>query len=166
MIFSKFRNYQYHLGSGKSTFADNLVSSNPERYVRICQDQLKTRKKCENKCRQALASGRVPIIDRCNVNPEQRKHFIEVASEFDNCQVDCIFFDYSKETCIKRCETRSNHETLNNADGKLIRQVVSRMNTMLQLPEQNTDWKSFRLFTAVKSFDQARTIMTHYVSSE
>ena len=52
-------------GSGKRTFADMLVKGNPSRYVRMSQDKLKTRKKCERLCRGTLEKGKIPIIDRC-----------------------------------------------------------------------------------------------------
>ncbi len=82
-------------GSGKSTFAQMLISRNPTKFERICQDVLGTRKKCERTCRDALKSGKIPIIDRCNFDVKQRQFFLSIAAE-NNAPVDCIFFQYSE----------------------------------------------------------------------
>jgi predicted kinase len=153
-------------GSGKSTFADNLVSksTNPDKFVRISQDQLKTRKKCEKKCREALTDGKIPIIDRCNFNKDQRKHFIDIASEFDiDCysSIDCVFFDYNKQVCMKRCEERENHETLGSV--KAIRMVVPRMSSMMRAPVNNkSSVEKFRVVTVVKSIHESNATMLRY----
>jgi predicted kinase len=160
-------------GSGKSTFADNLVSTNPNKFVRINQDILKTRKKCEQRCRQALQHGKTVIIDRVNFDKEQRKHFIDIAMEFNSmcihdndvsvsCPIDCIIFDYPMEVCISRCVERTNHETLK--DEGLIRQVVPRMYRSLDVPSQHVQQQqeSFRNVIVVNSFDQANDIVQKY----
>lgn len=147
-------------GSGKSTFAEKLVATNPNRFVRINQDKLKSRKKCEQKCRQALSAGKTVIIDRVNFNEEQRRYFIDIAMEFDSCPVDCIFFDYSMDICITRCETRTFHETLNGS--KLIRDVVPRMHGLLDIPQSSTDGEVFRKITVVSSFDEANKTVLQY----
>jgi predicted kinase len=41
-------------GSGKSTFSRSLIKSNPNKFGRINQDELKTRQKCERKVKQML----------------------------------------------------------------------------------------------------------------
>ena len=41
-------------GSGKSTFSRSLMKSNPTKFGRINQDELKTRQKCERKVKQML----------------------------------------------------------------------------------------------------------------
>ena len=51
-------------GSGKSHFAERLANAGPERFVRVSQDVLGTRKKCEARARRALAEGKVAVIDR------------------------------------------------------------------------------------------------------
>eukprot|EP01048_Picozoa_sp_COSAG05_P026299 COSAG05_NODE_7103_length_855_cov_1.582011_1_plen_65_part_10 len=53
-------------GSGKSTFAAALIEqgSAAGQFARVCQDVLKTKKKCESAAADALASGISPVIDR------------------------------------------------------------------------------------------------------
>ncbi len=178
-------------GSGKSTFANNLVATNPNKFVRINQDTLKTRKKCEQRCRQAMLDGKTVIIDRVNFDQEQRKHFIDIAMELNSmrsnennnengndisvsCPIDCVFFDYPMEVCISRCVERTNHETLK--DETLIRQVVPRMHRLLDVPSQQLMDSSsssqqqqggggrepFRNVIVVNSFDQADDFVQKY----
>lgn len=85
-------------GSGKSTFARSLEASHPNKFVRINQDELKSRQKCERKVRQLLrrttkspsssvsASSsstqlQCPIIDRCNFDANQRSTWYRLAEE-------------------------------------------------------------------------------------
>jgi len=80
-------------GSGKSTFAQSLVASMPEKFCRINQDELKTRPKCERKLERVLSiptsqqlgqqqlgqQRRCPIIDRCNFDQTQRSTWYRMA---------------------------------------------------------------------------------------
>jgi predicted kinase len=68
-------------GSGKSTFAKSLEQLQPWKYVRINQDELKSRDQCLAFTRQTLLLERkCAIIDRCNVNLAQRQHFVKLAT--------------------------------------------------------------------------------------
>ena len=60
-------------GSGKSHFASRLEGAMPHKFVRVNQDSLKTRKKCEDLCRRTLSQGKVAIVDRTNFDFSQRK---------------------------------------------------------------------------------------------
>jgi aprataxin len=118
-------------GSGKSTFAQYLTSLNTSRYVRINQDELKSRDKCERLTRVALKQSQCPIIDRCNFDPKQRSHFIGIAQEF-NVPVDCIVLDVSVSVCLERCLNRDHHPTI---DGNNARAVVGQMAKRLTKPD-------------------------------
>ncbi len=83
-------------GSGKSSFAEKLINLNPSKFERISQDVLGTRKKCEKACKEALKHGKVPIIDRCNFNVEQRTYFMMIGNEC-SVPVDCVVFQYTRE---------------------------------------------------------------------
>lgn len=117
-------------GSGKSTLAQYLTSLNTSRYVRVNQDELKTRKNCETLTRAALKQSQSPIIDRCNFDPKQRSHFIRIAQEF-NVPVDCIVLDVSVSVCLERCLNRNHHPTI---DGTNARTVVGQMANQLVMP--------------------------------
>ena len=126
-------------GSGKSTFARSLEASHPNKFVRINQDELKSRQKCERKVRQILrrtttspssvsASSsstqlRCPIIDRCNFDAHQRSTWYRLAEEGgavdtstnDNhptIPVDVVVFDIPYDECLRRCQNRKGHETI------------------------------------------------------
>lgn len=110
-------------GSGKSSFAEEMVRANPEKYVRISQDELKKRKKCEKKAREVLGEGKCAIIDRCNFDHGQRAKFINIALELGR-PVDCIVFDVPKEECIKRCTARDDHPTIKPSEAVKIVSMV------------------------------------------
>jgi predicted kinase len=147
-------------GSGKSHLAQMLVTIYPQTFIRISQDVLKSRIQCEIACRQAILSGRVPIIDRCNINPKQRQSFLRIASEC-NIPVDGILFQYSQEECILRCEERGFHETLDRRDA---RRVVGYMAKDFDPPNKETDGHMFRSMNNVSSFHQANAIISKYTS--
>ena len=145
---------------GKSTFADKLTSGQPSKFVRINQDQLGSRKECERLCRQTLAKGKVPIIDRCNFNSSQRHYFSSIASEA-KVPVDCVVFTYPKEVCVARCEARVGHETISR---NIAAAVVGRMIRDFRppLPNQSSD-EVFRVLHIVDNFQLANEIATEYL---
>ena len=102
-------------GSGKSYFASKLEKESFSQYVRVNQDSLGTRKKCETACRQALSMGKSVIIDRCNFNKQQREHWLRFG-----VPCECIVFNYEKEECIRRCKERKNHETVNARNAAVV----------------------------------------------
>ena len=112
-------------GAGKSTFSCKLQECLPYKYIRINQDELGDRNSCLERTKQALLDGKCPVIDRCNMNRQQRSYFVELANEFQ-CAVDCIVLDYSIEECCRRCRCRRNHPTLplNQVDTILERMVA------------------------------------------
>jgi len=126
-------------GSGKSTFARALASlpqsSNRRPYVRINQDELKTRRKCESRFRSVLSlSYACPIIDRCNFDLEQRSHFLKIACEF-NPPIEChyVVFQIGGKLCISRCCERVGHETIAPKDAH---KVVKKMKSMFNPPKE------------------------------
>lgn len=52
-----------------------------------------------------------PIIDRCNFDPAQRHTWIELAHSY-GVPIDCIVLEVSLPECIRRCQSRTNHETI------------------------------------------------------
>jgi predicted kinase len=171
-------------GSGKSHFAQALARRN-KKYIRISQDVLKTRPKCESLCRRTLQDGNIPIIDRCNFDSTQRQHFLNIAAEFESefkdkdkipVAVDCIVFRYSAQTCITRCEERMNHETV---DRQKARGVVMAMERSFSPPglgsggssqsrSQNNhgdnDIAAYRVVREVTQFRDANNLVSEYVS--
>lgn len=98
-------------GSGKSHFATRLERSAPNKFVRINQDTLGTRKKCERLAQKTLSEGKVAVIDRCNFDSDQRRTWRAIAEQ-SGVQCDCVVFEYTADTCISRCKQRRGHQTL------------------------------------------------------
>lgn len=141
-------------GSGKSHFASRLEagsSSNHRRhggspsspphgtgrrttarlFVRVNQDALGSRRRCEDVARSALAGGGgnndassvAVVIDRCNFDADQRRTWIDMAHEME-ADVECVIFDFDRDVCIERCRRRRGHETIRPSEAAMI---VSRM---------------------------------------
>ena len=146
-------------GSGKSHLALALTRVKPDAYVRICQDILGSRAKCERATRESLAQGKIPIIDRCNFSNSQRESFLQIANEY-NVPVDCVIFQYSQHECLRRCEERPSHETLNRSSA---RGVVSKMARQFDPPSQETDVLSFRSIKKVSSFHESNAVTSEYL---
>ena len=73
--------------SGKSYYVNNKLSD----YVRINQDILKTKKKCIEKCEQALQEKKNIVIDNTNPDLETRKNYIDLCNKY-NVSVNCLYF--------------------------------------------------------------------------
>jgi predicted kinase len=142
-------------GSGKSTFAKSLESSAPHVFVRINQDSLGNRRRCEKVTRQTLAQGKVAIIDRCNFDSSQRRYFIDIAREYQ-VPVDCISLELPKEECVRRCEFRENHETIERGQE---RQVVNKMMSMFEAPIRH---EGFRRVERISRQDHVNDVMEEY----
>eukprot|EP00591_Stephanopyxis_turris_P011017 CAMPEP_0195515364 /NCGR_PEP_ID=MMETSP0794_2-20130614/6453_1 /TAXON_ID=515487 /ORGANISM="Stephanopyxis turris, Strain CCMP 815" /LENGTH=257 /DNA_ID=CAMNT_0040643767 /DNA_START=81 /DNA_END=854 /DNA_ORIENTATION=- len=157
-------------GSGKSMFAEAIEKRQPWKYGRVNQDILKSRKKCERACRRLLQKGMCPVIDRCNFDQKQRKHFLDIAKEAGDVPVDCVIFTYSKETCIERCERRVGHETIPPSEA---RKIVSMISSGYSPPLEEIQRKycdgdkkemeSFRVLHNVISFDMSNDLIKRYL---
>lgn len=64
---------QLKKGSGKSTFSSFLHQLG---FQVICQDEMGDRKACERATIGALLAGKDIVIDRCNFDEKQRKHWV------------------------------------------------------------------------------------------
>ena len=83
-------------GSGKTYYTKNYLIND---YEHINQDELKTEKKCLNKCEELMKKGYSVVIDNTNPSKDKRKKFIELAQKYDyNCK--CNYFKTSKELSI------------------------------------------------------------------
>jgi len=86
-------------GSGKSHFASRLEGEMPQKFVRVNQDSLKTRKKCEDLCRRTLSQGKVAVVDRTNFDFSQRKTWIDIAGE-KGLHCECVVFEVRKRSAL------------------------------------------------------------------
>jgi len=102
-------------GSGKSTVSNKLVKMN-NHWIRVNQDDLKTRKACERLARESLKKGKSVIIDRCNFDISQRNVWVKIASEFAVTDIRCVYFKIPIEICKQRVVVREDHPTIASGD--------------------------------------------------
>ncbi len=140
-------------GSGKSYFASKLEKESSSRYVRVNQDSLGTRKKCETACRQALSRGKSVIIDRCNFDATQREHWLKFG-----VPCECIVFNYEKEVCVRRCRERRNHETI---DARNAAAVVRGMAKEYRPPLPHSP--QYQRHVTIDSFRKSNEIVQSYL---
>lgn len=106
-------------GSGKSKFCYDLFEDEESdkncTWVHVNQDDLGSRKRCEEVAREALISGHRVIVDRCNQSIEQRKTWIDLAKEHwafrdttPAANVFCVNIDTPADVCIERCKQDSH----------------------------------------------------------
>lgn len=93
-------------GAGKSTYCQQL----PE-YTRINQDTLGNRDACLKAASEALDCGHSIVIDRCNHNRDQRRHWIKLAQSY-GVDARCVFLYVDPEECIHRIHMRKDHPTI------------------------------------------------------
>ena len=86
--------------SGKTKFASEF-----EDYVVVNQDKLKTKPKVISVTKQALKDGRSVIIDRKNEYIEDRKIFIDMASDHE-IPVRIVWFDIPRDVSEHLCVYR------------------------------------------------------------
>lgn len=123
-------------GSGKSKLADEMCSENPASLVRVCQDDIGTRKKCMNTTRAALRNHQSCIIDRVNHTVPQRSGFIEIAHE-ENALAAALVLDVPSDTCLHRVALRGDdHPTLCESKASWL---VPKMAAEMQLPSAPSD---------------------------
>jgi bifunctional polynucleotide phosphatase/kinase len=81
-------------GSGKTSFFKKYLE--PNGYIHINQDKLKTQQKCIKLADQNLKEGKSVVIDCTNPAAKTRKVYLDLAKE-NNVQIRCFFFKYDKD---------------------------------------------------------------------
>jgi GTPase SAR1 family protein len=103
-------------GSGKSTYARRLVGGLPPDYRKMWvvanQDKLGSRQKVLSVAQSALRAKHNVIIDRCNFNPEQRSHWVELAQEQNISALIAVTMPehVNLQLCVNRATIRGNSD--------------------------------------------------------
>eukprot|EP00980_Cylindrotheca_fusiformis_P008186 scaffold1734_cov196-Cylindrotheca_fusiformis.AAC.8 len=118
-------------GSGKSTFARLLTKAMPYKFERVNQDELKTRQECVKMATQALEQRKCVIVDRCNFDMRQRQTWYDLAKSFD-VAVHCVVLRFPPNVCIKRCQSRGQHETIKAEEAAKVVNIVKKQ---MKLPD-------------------------------
>ena len=99
-------------GCGKSTFSLDFIN-NTSGWVRVCQDEMKTRQKTINAAIKFLEKGNDVIhgliVDRCNFDSMQRKRWINLAKEKDAIPMCVVLRDADNvHVCTERALQRGD----------------------------------------------------------
>lgn len=126
-------------GSGKSTFCDHVMRVSTRPWVRVCQDTIGngkagTKAQCLAISSTSLTDGKSILIDRCNLDKEQRADFIKL-KELHQVDVHAVVLDLPAKLCISRSVKRTGHE--GNLQGGKAAAVVNRMLQKKELPKLN-----------------------------
>ncbi len=97
-------------GSGKSTYARELEAIG---YVRINQDMFKgDRGSTTDAFNNALNAGKNIVLDRCNINVDQRRVWLNKAISAGYEERLAVIMDTPLVVCIQRVKAREGHETI------------------------------------------------------
>lgn len=110
-------------GAGKSSFCKFVQRALPQ-WVRVSQDDAKSKKKCVGIAMQALQGGRSIVVDRCNMSYAQRFQWLKMAAQNGARRVDCVVFDVDPAVCIERVTQRADHPTIEGGDAKLASSII------------------------------------------
>ena len=154
-------------GAGKSTFAQSLekVSNRdltstvegapPRAYVRICQDVLGSRPKCDKRARRALDCGFSVVIDRCNFDQQQRKTWLALPADIKVA----VYFDVDYKDALENVFTREAHEggvDRSSLSEPKLRAIVSTMHRNLIEPDASEGFDRIMTCRFPDDFERAR----------
>ncbi|KAG8717735.1 hypothetical protein FRC08_006795 [Ceratobasidium sp. 394] len=111
------------VGSGKSAFANALQREFPE-FKRCNQDELGRRGDVERAVHAALSRGLSVCVDRTNIDPGQRRTWIEIAHQYPDVEIWGVIMDTPYEVCSERLAKRTDHPTIKSP--QQAQQVLSR----------------------------------------
>ncbi len=118
-------------GSGKTTLARRFAARG---WHVACQDDLGSRRACEDAVDRALRGGGRAVVDRTNIDPEQRAHWVAIARRhrLPDAAAVCILLAPPRAECERRVLARRGHPTL-PPDGSSV-EVVRRFDAMYRAP--------------------------------
>lgn len=93
-----------------------------------------TKQQCLKLAGTALSSGCCVLIDRCNIDVEQRKEFLLLAKD-RGIEAHALVINLPLSVCIKRASQRTEHE--GGLQGSGVGGVVTRVSRSLILPTLN-----------------------------
>ncbi|KAE8767554.1 hypothetical protein D1007_61078 [Hordeum vulgare] len=125
-------------GGGKSTFAEAVLAGDTagRPWARVCQDTIGkgkagTKIQCLKAAADAFKEGKSILIDRCNLEREQRSDFVKLGCIVQD-DVHAVFLDLPAKVCISRSVSRTSHE--GNVQGGMAAMVVNHMLKNKQTP--------------------------------
>ncbi|KAL9931295.1 hypothetical protein V8E36_009805 [Tilletia maclaganii] len=136
-------------GSGKSWLASAIAKRRPRgKTLVISQDESRSRTGCESALGRAYGSDMLVILDRCNVDPADRKLWLSLAQS--KVPPLAVYLDYAPAVCRKRINTRVGHPTIRAGQGE---GALTQMSALIKKP---TLQEGFSAVITVPSFYAAR----------
>ncbi len=110
--------------------------SHPTRSASVVQDVISkghrgTRVQCLKQAASAVSKGSSILIDRCNIDVDQRRDFLELAKE-RGIQAHALVLNFPSSVCIQRATQRTEHE--GGLLGPDVGRVVNHVYRSRQLP--------------------------------
>jgi hypothetical protein len=119
-------------GSGKSTLARRFAARG---WRIVCQDELGSRAACEEAVDRALQDGAGAVVDRTNIDAEQRAHWLRIAARhrLPAAAAACVVVSAPRAACERRVLARRGHPTLPPDSGSV--GVVRRFAGLYRAPD-------------------------------
>ncbi|THV02514.1 ATP dependent DNA ligase [Dendrothele bispora CBS 962.96] len=143
-------------GSGKSWISQSLLARDSKYWTRISQDENGSRASCETEISYNPGSKNRVILDRCNTSAKDRKSWLDLASNWVINPV-CVWFDYEKELCLSRAQTRAGHPTL--PPGGRVNNAVEQMSKIFIKPSLG---EGFKAIVIIRSFAAAQESVSRF----
>ena len=126
-------------GSGKSTFAKEMVLNGSGKFVRCNQDEL-GKKACMNLLSKHANGNKRNnrkhvIVDRCNITVADRKALMQLMFNPAPKDIACVYFDVSAEECCERIAKRQDHPTIKPGTPASKMKIVGSFRKRLEVPD-------------------------------
>lgn len=116
-------------GSGKSSMVEKYLE--PNEYMRISHDILKTKKKCLDETEKYMKLSKNIVIDNLNYSREMRKIYIDIAKKY-NYDVRCIILDTSYD--VSKHNMLYRYYKSGGKIGRVPDLVYNKMRKNMELP--------------------------------
>lgn len=123
-------------------------------WERVNQDEMGTRKVCEQRMDQALSKGKSVVVDRCNFDITQRRHWFKLAAKYGATNFTALSLNISPDVCKQRIAVRKDHPTIaeGSEEGPAI---IDRFKNSLKWPEK---FEGFREITTINDEQDPKDI--------
>ena len=141
-------------GSGKSTFGQVLGQCG---WQRVSQDD-QGKKLAQDLAGRHSKVGQRCVLDRCNVEVEERKTWLGLMHDPLPKRTACIFFDVSADECVRRVFKREGHPTIKAGtpgSERIVRGFAKRL-----VPP--TKAEGFGHVHTIRTFQQANDLLVKF----
>jgi atypical dual specificity phosphatase len=134
--------------SGKSTFS-KILECQISGVVRVNQDEIRTKGKCDELVSSETKKGKTVILDRCNIEKNDRKYWTSL--NMGRSDIWCLYFSASEEECKWRIKNRKDHPTVKPWAGS---NIVEQMAKKLEEPSIDEGYDRLIIIPSFKEANQ------------